>query len=74
MTERERILAVEYNEKPDRIPYMLDLSHYYFHRFQRDWDLLSRPSSTGLTPQGTQAPLLQPQATRCPRGQMRRES
>lgn len=26
MTERERILAVEYNEKPDRIPYMLDFT------------------------------------------------
>lgn len=39
MTERERILAAAYNEKPDRIPYMLDLSHYYYHRFQKDWDL-----------------------------------
>lgn len=41
MTERERILAVAYGEKPDRVPYMLDLSHYYYHRFQKDWDLCS---------------------------------
>lgn len=39
MTERERILAAAYNEKPDRVPYMLDLSHYYYHKYQKDWDL-----------------------------------
>lgn len=39
MTERERILSVYYGETPDRTPFMLDLSHYYYHRFQKDWDL-----------------------------------
>ena len=34
MTPRERILAVYNGEKPDRVPYMLDLSHYYLHKFQ----------------------------------------
>ena len=41
MTPRERILAVYNGETPDRIPYMLDLSHYFYHRFQKDWDLCS---------------------------------
>ena len=27
MTPRERILAVYNGQKPDRVPYMLDLSH-----------------------------------------------
>ena len=39
MTERERILSVYQGQKPDRVPFMLDLSHYYYHRFQKDWDL-----------------------------------
>ena len=39
MTPRERILAVYNGETPDRVPYMLDLSHYYYHRFKKDWDL-----------------------------------
>ena len=39
MTPRERILAVYQGQKPDRVPYMLDLSHYYYHQFQKDWDL-----------------------------------
>lgn len=39
MTPRERILAVYNGQKPDRVPFMLDLSHYYYHRFQKDWDL-----------------------------------
>ena len=39
MTPRERILAVYNGQKPDRVPYMLDLSHYYLHRFQLPWDL-----------------------------------
>jgi hypothetical protein len=41
MTERERILAVYNGETPDRIPFMLDLSHYYYERFQKPWDLLN---------------------------------
>ena len=39
MTPRERILAVYNGQKPDRVPYMLDLSHYYLHRFHLPWDL-----------------------------------
>lgn len=39
MTPRERILAVYNGKKPDRVPYMLDLSHYYLHKFQLPWDL-----------------------------------
>ncbi|MCI8525925.1 MAG: hypothetical protein HFF17_08400 [Oscillospiraceae bacterium] len=39
MTERQRILAVYRGETPDQVPLMLDLSHYYYHRFQKDWDL-----------------------------------
>lgn len=39
MTPRERILAVYNGQKPDRVPFMLDLSHYYLHRFQLPWDL-----------------------------------
>ena len=39
MTPRERILAVYNGQKPDRVPYMLDLSHYYLHRFHLTWDL-----------------------------------
>ena len=31
MTPRERILAVYNGQTPDRVPYMLDLSHYYLH-------------------------------------------
>ena len=39
MTERERILKVFQGEVPDRVPYMLDLSHYYYHKFQKRWEL-----------------------------------
>ena len=39
MTERERILAVYKNEKPDKIPYMLDLSHWFYHKNKLPWDL-----------------------------------
>ena len=39
MTPRERILAVYNGQKPDRVPYMLDLSHYYLHKYQLPWDL-----------------------------------
>jgi len=39
MTERERLLAVYYGKKPDRVPYILDLGHYFFWRFQKPWDL-----------------------------------
>lgn len=39
MTPRERILAVYNGETPDRVPYMLDLSHYYLHKYNLPWDL-----------------------------------
>jgi len=41
MTPRERILAVYEGRKPDRVPYMLDLSHYYLHKFHLPWDLMN---------------------------------
>jgi hypothetical protein len=39
MTLRERILAVYEGRVPDKVPFMLDLSHYYYARFQKPWDL-----------------------------------
>jgi hypothetical protein len=39
MTQRERILAVYRREVPDAVPFMLDLSHWYYHRHRRPWDL-----------------------------------
>ena len=39
MTLRERILAVYEGQVPDVVPYMLDLSHWFYHREQRPWDL-----------------------------------
>ena len=41
MTLRERILAVYNGKTPDKVPFMLDLSHYYYERFQKDWNLCS---------------------------------
>ena len=32
MTMRERILAVYRGETPDVVPYMLDLSHWFYHK------------------------------------------
>lgn len=39
MTPRERILAVYRGEVPDRVPFMLDLSHWFYQRTGRPWDL-----------------------------------
>lgn len=39
MTERERILAVYRGERPDVVPFMLDLSHWFYHKNQMPWDL-----------------------------------
>ncbi|MBN2451743.1 MAG: hypothetical protein JXR77_15250 [Lentisphaeria bacterium] len=39
MTERERILCVYRGSRPDRVPVMLDLSHWFYQRTQRPWDL-----------------------------------
>ena len=39
MTLRERILGVYRGETPDAVPFMLDLSHWFYHREQLPWDL-----------------------------------
>jgi hypothetical protein len=39
MTIRERILAVYRGETPDVVPFMLDLSHWFYHRHRQPWDL-----------------------------------
>jgi hypothetical protein len=39
MTLRERILAVYRGEQPEVVPFMLDLSHWYYHRQRKPWDL-----------------------------------
>jgi len=42
MTHKERIEAVYRGETPDKVPYMLDLSHWFYHKNQIAWDL-SKP-------------------------------
>lgn len=39
MTMRERILAVYRRQTPDVVPYMLDLSHWFYHKHRLPWDL-----------------------------------
>jgi len=39
MTQRERILAVYRGETPDVVPYMLDLSHWFYHQHRLPWDI-----------------------------------
>ncbi len=39
MSLRERILAVYRGETPDVVPYMLDLSHWFYHKNNMPWDL-----------------------------------
>jgi len=39
MSPRERILAVYSGDVPDVVPYMLDLSHWFYHRNHLPWDL-----------------------------------
>ena len=39
MTLRERILSVYAGERPDAVPCMLDLSHWFYHRQKQPWDL-----------------------------------
>jgi hypothetical protein len=39
MTIRDRILAVYRGQRPDEVPYMLDLSHWFYHRNNLRWDL-----------------------------------
>lgn len=39
MSLRERILAVYRAETPDVVPFMLDLSHWFYHKNRMPWDL-----------------------------------
>ena len=39
MTPKQRIETVYRGEIPDRVPYMLDLSHWFYHRNRMPWDL-----------------------------------
>ncbi|HOD51380.1 MAG TPA: uroporphyrinogen decarboxylase family protein [Candidatus Hydrogenedentes bacterium] len=39
MTLRERIVSVYRGETPDLVPYMLDLSHWFYHKHRKPWDL-----------------------------------
>jgi len=39
MTQRERILSVYRGEQPDVVPYMLDLSHWFYQKHRLPWDL-----------------------------------
>ncbi len=39
MTQRERILSVYRGETPDCVPFMLDLSHWFYQKFGKPWDL-----------------------------------
>lgn len=39
MTLRDRILAVYRGETPDVVPYMLDLSHWFYQKHHLPWDL-----------------------------------
>ena len=39
MSLRQRILTVYSGGVPDVVPYMLDLSHWFYHRHQLPWDL-----------------------------------
>ncbi|MCE5186870.1 MAG: hypothetical protein LLF76_12170 [Planctomycetaceae bacterium] len=39
MTPKERILAVYQNQTPDQVPFMLDLSHWFYHKNRMPWDL-----------------------------------
>ncbi len=39
MTQRQRILSVFRRDTPDVVPFMLDLSHWFYHRHHLPWDL-----------------------------------
>jgi len=38
---RERMLAVYGGETPDKVPFILDLSHYFYQKYNKPWILLS---------------------------------
>jgi hypothetical protein len=39
MTQKERIEAVYKGDTPDQVPFMLDLSHWFYHKNKMPWDL-----------------------------------
>lgn len=39
MTERERMLAVYRGDRPDQVPFFLDLSHWFYHKHRLPFDL-----------------------------------
>jgi len=39
MNIKERIAAVYRGETPDQVPFMLDLSHWFYHKHKIPWDL-----------------------------------
>lgn len=39
MTPKQRIEAVYAGRTPDQVPYMLDLSHWFYHKNRMPWDL-----------------------------------
>ncbi len=39
MTPKQRIEAVYRGQTPDQVPYMLDLSHWFYHKNKLPWDL-----------------------------------
>lgn len=39
MTPRERLLAVYKGQTPDQVPFMLDLSHWFYHKHKLLWDV-----------------------------------
>ncbi len=39
MTPKQRIEVVYRGEIPDQVPYMLDLSHWFYHKHRMPWDL-----------------------------------
>ena len=41
VTERRRILDVLNRQTPDRVPFMLDMSHYYYHKYNKEWNILN---------------------------------
>ncbi|NLX97388.1 MAG: hypothetical protein GXY83_14560 [Rhodopirellula sp.] len=39
MTPKQRIEAVYHGKTPDQVPFMLDLSHWFYHKNRMPWDL-----------------------------------
>ena len=39
MNQKTRIETVYRGETPDQVPFMLDISHWYYHKNKVPWDL-----------------------------------